>query len=270
MNLPYYQIDAFGSGVFTGNPAGVCLLADWLPDPVLQAIASENNLSETAFVVGREGDFDLRWFTPCLEVDLCGHATLAAAHVIYEHLGWGRSMVRFRTRSGVLAVTREAGLLTMDFPARPAVPCAVPEALEEGLGQVPLFLGKARDYLAVFDSEATVRELRPLPAKLLELDCLGVIVTAPGERSDFVSRFFAPGAGVAEDPVTGSAHCTLTPYWAQRLGRNKLHARQVSGRGGELHCEWRQAEGRVNIAGRAFTYATGFLHVARAETGGGA
>ena len=259
MSIPYYQVDAFADRLFAGNPAGVCLLLDWLPDATLQAIAAENNLAETAFVVPRNGHFDLRWFTPALEMDLCGHATLAPAHVIFQHLGYREAVVRFETRSGRLTVTREQDLLTLDFPARPASPCPAPADLIAGLGTTPVTTAKARDYLAVFESEATVRNLKPDMAALMRLDCLGIIATAPGEQCDFVSRFFAPRAGVPEDPVTGSAHCTLIPYWAERLDRSKMHARQISPRGGELFCEDRGE--RVGIAGRAVTYAIGFLQV---------
>jgi len=259
MSIPYYQVDAFTSHLFSGNPAGVCILTEMLPDAALQAIAAENNLAETAFVVQRDSHFDLRWFTPTLEVDLCGHATLASAHVIFRHLGCRDSAVRFQTRSGLLTVTRNDDLLTLDFPARPAAVCSAPADLVDALGSTPTMTAKARDYLAVFDTEQAVREVRPDMAALMRLDCLGVIITAPGEHSDFVSRFFAPRAGVPEDPVTGSAHCTLVPYWAERLGRSTLHAMQVSQRGGELFCEHRGD--RVGIAGRAVTYSSGILHV---------
>jgi PhzF family phenazine biosynthesis protein len=259
MSIPYYQIDAFTDALFGGNPAGVCLLTDWLPDQTLQSIAAENNLAETAFVVQRDSFFDLRWFTPELEIDLCGHATLASAHVIFRHLGYRASVVRFQTRSGILTVSRDGERLTLDFPARPPVPCDAPPDLSAGLGSTPVIVGKARDYLAVFDSEEAVRNLQPDMEALMRLDSLGVIATAPGKDCDFVSRFFAPRAGVPEDPVTGSAHCTLIPYWAERLGRTKLHARQVSQRGGELFCEHRGD--RVGIGGHAVTYSSGFLHV---------
>ena len=259
MSIPYYVIDAFTGSLFGGNPAGVCLLADWLPDGVLQSIAAENNLAETAFVVQRDSFFDLRWFTPTLEVDLCGHATLAAGHVIFRHLGCRAAVVRFQTRSGGLTVSHNEDLLTLDFPARPAAPCETPQALSEGLRANPSATAKARDYLAVFETEQAVRSLQPDMAALMRLDCLGIIATAPGEQCDFVSRFFAPRAGVPEDPVTGSAHCTLIPYWAERLGRSRLRALQVSPRGGELLCEDRGE--RVGIGGRAVTYSSGFLHV---------
>ena len=259
MSIPYYQVDAFTSTLFSGNPAGVCLLADWLPDQVLQSIAAENNLAETAFVVQKDTSFDLRWFTPTLEMDLCGHATLAPAHVIFRHLGYRGDVVRFQTRAGLLTVTRNEDLLTLDFPARPAATCVTPQELIQGLGCIPTATFKARDYLAVLETEQAVREVRLDMVALVRLDCLGVIITAPGESCDFVSRFFAPGAGVPEDPVTGSAHCTLIPYWAQRLGRSQLRALQVSQRGGELYCDYRGE--RVGIAGRAVTYSSGFLHL---------
>ena len=258
MNIPFYHVDAFPGQGLSGNPAGVCVLADWLPDAALQSIAAENNLAETAFFVLRESPFDLRWFTPTIEVDLCGHATLASAHVIFQHLGYRPSAIRFQTRSGELTVTRNEDLLVLDFPSRPAAACAAPPELIEGLGAPPRFTAKARDYLAVFDSEELVRNLKPDMEVLARLDALGIIVTAPGASSDFVSRFFAPRAGIPEDPVTGSAHCTLIPYWAERLKRDKLRAIQVSARGGELFCENRGE--RVWIAGRAVTYLSGFIH----------
>jgi PhzF family phenazine biosynthesis protein len=259
MNIPYYHVDAFAGRLFSGNPAGVCLLADWLPDGVLQSIGAENNLAETAFVVQRGSTFDLRWFTPTVEVDLCGHATLASAHVIFQHLGYRAPMVRFQTRSGELTVARTEDLLELNFPSRPAAACPAPSDLIEGLGANPAFTAKARDYLAVFDSEETVRNLKPNLTILARLDALGIIATAPGATSDFVSRFFAPRLGIPEDPVTGAAHCTLIPYWAERLKRVKLRALQVSARGGELLCENRGE--RVGIAGRAVTYSSGFLHI---------
>ena len=259
MSIPYYHIDAFTGRLFSGNPAGVCLLTDWLPDAVLQSIAAENNLAETAFAVQRDQSFDLRWFAPAQEMDLCGHATLAAAHVIFRHLGYRASAVSFQTRSGVLTVTRNDEMLTLDFPSRPAAACAAPVELLEALGCAPSATAKARDYLAIFDSEQAIRNLRPDMSALMRLDCMGLIVTAPGEHCDFVSRFFAPRVGVPEDPATGSSHCTLIPYWAQRLGRPQFRALQVSQRGGEFFCEHRGQ--RVGIAGRAVTYSTGFLHV---------
>lgn len=258
MKIPCFQVDAFAGDVFRGNPAAVCLIESWLPDITLQNIAAENNLSETAFVVPRGDEFDLRWFTPAMEVDLCGHATLAAAFVLFSEFsgkGFSRDTVRFYSRSGVLTVSREGEILILDFPSRPAQPCHLPDALERGLGSRPAQVLKSRDYLAVFNSADAVRSLRPDFAGLKNLDCLGVIATAPGEDCDFVSRFFAPAAGVPEDPVTGSAHCSLIPYWAQRLGKDKLSARQISLRGGELFCEL--VGDRVRIGGKAVLYLRG-------------
>lgn len=259
MKLPYYEVSAFTTNPFGGNPAGVCPLEAWLPDSVLLGIAANNNLAETAFTVPRGNDFELRWFTPTVEMDLCGHATLAAASVLFKERGLTGSEVRFHSRSGMLSVARGGDLLTLNFPSRPPVPSDVPEALIRGLGATPKEVFKARDYLAVFFDEAEVHALKPDFAVLKTLDCLGIIATAPGKDCDFVSRFFAPGAGVDEDPVTGSAHCTLIPFWAQRLGKMKLSARQVSARGGELTCEL--AGDRVRIGGRAVHYLCGEIQV---------
>jgi predicted PhzF superfamily epimerase YddE/YHI9 len=260
MDLPYFQVDAFTSRLFAGNAAGVCLLEAWLPDETLQSIAAENNQSETAFLVAREDGYDLRWFTPTTEVDLCGHATLAAAHVLFRHRGVESDEVKFQTKSGEVAVVRRGEVLELDFPSTAGTACDPPGALVKGLGKVPVFTAKSRDYLAVYESEEDVRDLKPDFAELARLDCLGVIATAPGMECDFVSRFFAPKAGVNEDPVTGSAHCTLTPYWAEQIGRSELTARQVSRRGGELSC--RLKDERVMISGRARTYLTGTIHLA--------
>ena len=259
MKLRYYEVSAFTTNPFGGNQAGVCPLDGWLPDAVLQGIAANNNLAETAFTVPRGSDFDLRWFTPAVEMDLCGHATLAAASVLFNQHGLRGDTVRFRSRSGELRVARAGDMLTLDFPSRPPAPCAAPDALIRGLGAKPAEVLKSRDYLAVFSSQAEIAALKPDSAMLKTLDCLGIIVTAPGSDCDFVSRFFAPGAGVDEDPVTGSAHCTLIPYWAQRLSKTKLFARQVSARGGELFCE--HVGDRVRIGGRAVTYLCGEIEV---------
>jgi PhzF family phenazine biosynthesis protein len=254
VKAPYFQVDAFTNKPFSGNPAGVCLLDRWLPDDQLQLIARENGLPETAFVVREKKSFSLRWFTPSIEVDLCGHATLAAAHVLGGHLGFSAPWL-FHSRSGTLTVSRTEDLLTLDFPSRPGEPVSAPSNLLEGLGAIPEMVMRARDYLAVFSSEDQVRDLRPDFAALARLDCLGIIATAPGSDCDFVSRFFAPGAGIPEDPVTGSAHCTLMPYWADRCGREKLFARQISERGGKLWCERRGD--RILIGGHAVTYLEG-------------
>ncbi len=249
MRIPLYQVDAFTAKPFAGNPAAVCPLETWLDDATMQAIAAENNLAETAFFVADGDDFDLRWFTPRIEVDLCGHATLAAAWVLFNRFDWRLSGVDFRTRSGTLTVTRDGDRLAMDFPSR--APVLVPgiDAVAAALGAIPKELLAARDAVALFGGEAEVRALKPDFAKIAALDYFAVIATAPGDDgdADFVSRFFAPKAGVPEDPVTGSAHCTLIPFWAARLGKTKLFARQVSARGGEIWCEHRG--GRVTIAG---------------------
>lgn len=252
MQLRQYQVDAFASRVFEGNPAAVVPLASWLDDTVLQAIAEENNLAETAFFVPSTQGFHLRWFTPVAEVDLCGHATLATAHVLFEHLGHAGPTLTFETRSGNLIVQRQGELLVMDFPARPPSPCTPPAALLKGVGQQPVDVLAADDYVVVFDSEAIIRAMRPDQAQLSRLDLRGVVVTAPGQEVDFVSRFFAPKYGIPEDPVTGSAHCALAPYWATRLGTTTLQARQLSKRGGEVLCE---VQGnRVMLSGRAVTF----------------
>lgn len=255
MKCVQYQVDAFTDRVFHGNPAAVCPLDHWLDDAVLQAIAAENNLSETAFYVPAGDGFHLRWFTPNSEVDLCGHATLATAHVLFSELGHTGTPIRFDTRSGRLTVTQQPdGLLTMDFPAQPPAPCLIPERLVEALGVTPVEVLQADDYIAVLASEAEVRDLKPDMARLQQLELRGVAVTAPGEDDDvdFVSRFFAPKYGIPEDPVTGSAHCELAPYWEAVLSRNPLTARQISARGGELHC--RVKGDRVELAGRTVTF----------------
>lgn len=259
MRLPLYQIDAFTDRRFGGNPAAVVPLAEWLPDAVLQAIAAENNLSETAFFMREGEDYALRWFTPAVEVDLCGHATLASAYAIFRFLEPQRDEVGFRTlTAGRLSVAKRGDLLAMDFPARPAHPCAAPAGLAEALGKAPAAVLAARDILAVYARVEDVEALAPDMSALARLDCYAVIATAPGSGGvDFVSRFFAPRQGIAEDPVTGSAHCTLVPYWAERLGKPALSARQISRRGGELACEL-QGE-RVSIAGRCVLYLEGAI-----------
>ncbi len=252
MKLTQYQVDAFASRAFEGNPAAVCVLESWLDDALLQAVAEENNLSETAFLVASDKGFQLRWFTPVKEVDLCGHATLAAAHVLFHHLAYAEPVVIFETRSGKLFVEKQGEALVMDFPARPPVPVDPPPALIAGLGRRPVEVLAADDYLAVFDSEADIRAIVPDQALLGSLDRRGVIVTAPGADADFVSRFFAPKFGIPEDPVTGSAHCTLAPYWIARLGKNFLRAKQLSRRGGSLDCTLQA--GRVLLSGHAITF----------------
>ncbi len=259
MQIPMYQVDAFTNEVFKGNPAAVCLLDTWLEDPILQAIAAENNLSETAFCLPRGDHYELRWFTPKVEVDLCGHATLACAHVISLYVDSALTTVRFKTQSGDLSVTRQGEMLAMDFPARPATICDAPAELLSGLKQPPKEVLKSRDYLVVYDSEAIIRDLSPDMNLLAQVDATGICVTALGGQTDFVSRFFAPRVGIDEDPVTGSAHCTLIPYWAERLGKNKLSAAQLSSRGGMLMCE--HLNERVQMAGQAVTFFKGSIHL---------
>jgi PhzF family phenazine biosynthesis protein len=259
MKLPLYQIDAFTSRLFGGNPAAVVILDQWLADDVLQAIAAENNLAETAFVVPHEDMALLRWFTPTVEVDLCGHATLAAGHVLLSHLYPSLGRVSFSTLSGVLSVSREEDRLCLDLPARPGTPIEVSDELVSALGARPREAYLARDILAVFETEAAIQTLQPDMALVAALDAFAVIVAAPGSTVDFVSRFFAPRAGIPEDSVTGSAHCTLVPYWAERLGKPKLTAKQLSLRVGELDCEL-QGD-RVAICGRAVEYLRGEINV---------
>jgi PhzF family phenazine biosynthesis protein len=259
MKIPIYQVDAFTSAVFSGNPAAVCLLDSWIDDGLMQSIAAENNLSETAFLVPIGSGFELRWFTPVTEVALCGHATLASAFVLFECRDWPSKSVTFQTRkSGELSVTRRGDLLEIDFPARPACPVVPPAGLAEALRVTPKgVFGSAEDVLVVLESESAVRAVQPDFDALLRVKCRGIIITARGDRSDFVSRFFAPRVGVREDPVTGSAHCVLIPYWAAILGKNVLHALQVSNRGGELFCK--HAGDRVRISGKAVLYLEGAI-----------
>jgi predicted PhzF superfamily epimerase YddE/YHI9 len=258
VTIPFWHVDAFSGSAFGGNPAGVCLLDSWPGPALMQRIAAENNLPETAFLVSRGGGFDVRWFSPTVEIDLCGHATLAAAHVLFSHRNWPGRSIELGSQSGPLVVERRGDLLVLDFPARPALPREPSPALLRGLGGNPIQVLGARDYLAVFASEEEVRALAPDMAQLACIDLMGVIATAPARdpaAADFVSRFFAPGVGIPEDPVTGSAHCTLIPYWSRRLSKKSLHAFQVSARGGELFCE--EAGARVKIGGRAVTYLAG-------------
>jgi PhzF family phenazine biosynthesis protein len=259
MELAMYQVDAFTGRLFGGNPAAVVLLDEELPEPTMQAIATENNLSETAFVLPEDGAYRLRWFTPKVEVDLCGHATLGAAFVLFEIGAAGGDTIRFETKSGTLTVTREGDLLSMNFPSLPPEPVVKTDELVRVLGATPTEVHAARDLMAVFETQEQIIALRPDFVKLALMDPFAVMVTAPGKEVDFVSRFFAPKVGIDEDPVTGSAHCTLIPYWAKRLGKEKLHALQVSKRGGELFGE--QAGDRVTIKGRAVEYLRGRIRV---------
>jgi PhzF family phenazine biosynthesis protein len=261
MTIPIYQADAFTSHLFGGNPAAICPLNEWLSDEIMQKIAVENNLAETAFFVKKGDSFTLRWFTPEYEIDLCGHATLATAHILFTELGYHGDAIHFETvKAGVLTVTRNGDKYNMDFPSRPPIPIETPNGLVEALGgQEPLAVLRSRDFFLVYESEEMIRDVAPDFYTLSKMDTVGVIVTAPGKNVDFVSRFFAPGAGVPEDPVTGSAHCNLIPYWAKKLGKNKLHAYQISQRKGELWCELKGD--RVLMSGNAVTYLKGEIYV---------
>ncbi|PYX39868.1 MAG: isomerase [Acidobacteria bacterium] len=263
MKLPIFQVDAFAGNAFSGNPAAVCPLDTWLPDDVMQAIAEENNLSETAFFV-QEGpeDYKLRWFSPQSEVQLCGHGTLASAFIIFDVLKKGSTRVRFHTCIGTLEVEKDDDYLKMDFPAIPAKPCTdVPKELALGLRPFPSIVldsgatAADRNYFVVYEAEDEVRSAEPDLASLAKLHPAGVCITAPGTQCDFVSRYFAPSYGIPEDPVTGSTHCTLGPYWADRLQKRILRARQVSARGGELIVEPHGL--RVTLKGKAVLYLEG-------------
>ena len=259
MKLPLYQLDAFTSRRFGGNPAAVVPLDAWLPDATLQAIAAENNLAETAYVIARPDVSPLRWFTPTVEVDLCGHATLATAGVLFKYVYPEQDRLAFSTRSGELVVTRDGDWLALDLPSRPGKPVEDTDALAAALGARPREALLARDLLAIFDSEDEVRALRPDFERVAAIDAFAVIASAPGDSVDFVSRFFAPKQGIAEDPVTGSSHCTLTPYWAARQGRNRLTAKQVSERVGDLRCELKG--NHVIIAGQVVEYLRGEIEI---------
>jgi len=257
--IAIYQVDAFTDALFGGNPAAICPLEAWLPEATMQAIAAENNLAETAFFVPEGRGYRLRWFTPAVEVDLCGHATLASAYVIARHLKPEVTEIVFDSASGPLTVTRDGEVFTLDFPSRKPAPFDDKGAVAAALGVVPQEVLKARMLMAVLAGEAEVRAAAPDLAKVKALPGDGLIVTAPGDSVDFVSRYFAPHAGIPEDPVTGSAHCVLTPYWAQRLGKAKLEARQISQRGGKLTVEERGE--RVLISGRVTPYLEGRIRV---------
>jgi PhzF family phenazine biosynthesis protein len=259
MRIPIYQIDAFTKEQFKGNPAAVCPLTEWIKDDLMQDIAAENNLSETAFFVKKNHEYELRWFTPKGEVDLCGHATLASAYVIFTYLDKKITKVIFHTKSGMLEVSREGSLLTMIFPSREGEKCEAPEALIKGLGKRPKEVYQSRDYMSVFETEQEIMSLDLNMDELKKLDGLGVIVTAKGIEVDFVSRFFAPKEGVDEDPVTGSAHCTLIPYWKRVLGKNEFVALQLSERGGKLFCA--DLGEMVKISGEATSYLEGHINV---------
>ncbi len=257
--LTIYQVDAFTSKLFGGNPAAVCPLDSWLPDEVMQKLAAENNLSETAFFVKEDEGYHLRWFTPEFEIDLCGHATLATAFILFNHLNYSTEIIKFRTKSGVLEVWKKEDLLELNFPSRMPQSCEAPEALLKGVNFPPSKVLKSRDYFLVYDDEAVIKQIVPDFAYLNTLDAVGVIVTAASKEVDFVSRFFVSNSVISEDPVTGSAHCNLIPYWAKELNKSTLTAKQLSAREGELFCE-NKGE-RVTIAGKAVLYLKGEFYL---------
>jgi PhzF family phenazine biosynthesis protein len=261
MRIKLYQVDAFTDSVFGGNPAAVCIIDKWLDDTLMQQIAAENNLSETAFAVAKDNTFEIRWFTPNSEVDLCGHATLATAHVLFNHYGFSGEKIVFHTQErGTLGVTMEGNLLTLDFPADPPEKLVVPQQLVDAIGKPPVESYRGRsDYLLIYGTQKDIEEISPDFTRLAEVDIRGIIVTAPGYDTDFVSRFFAPKLGINEDPVTGSAYTTLTPFWAERLGKNSLIARQLSRRRGDLQCKLH--ESRAHISGQAVTYLVGDIEI---------
>jgi len=260
MKIPIYQVDAFTSKVFKGNPAAVCPLDSWPESKILQDIAAENNLSETAFFVGKQDHFEIRWFTPKVEVNLCGHATLASAHVIFHHLNYPKDEIAFLSKSGILKVMKSGKSLILDFPTSKIDLAIITKELTTALGKIPMSAYKAgQKLMALFEDEKTIVAISPDFEKLRNLEYMGVIVTAPGDKVDFVSRFFAPRVGINEDPVTGSAHTVLIPFWSERLGKEKLKALQISARTGELDCTYKVD--RVWIGGQAVTYLVGEIEV---------
>jgi len=259
MKIPIYQIDAFTNIQFKGNPAAICPLDNWISDELMQNIAMENNLSETAFFVKSGSGYELRWFTPKGEIDLCGHATLATSFVIFNYIDKEAQTIDFFTKSGLLQISRTGKLIDMVFPSREGDKIEAPEILVKALGKMPTEVYKSRDYMAVFETEEDIREMAPDMELLKKLDVLGIIVTAKGREADFVSRFFAPRAGVNEDPVTGSAHCTLVPYWKKVLNKSEFTALQLSERTGTLYCT--DLGDRVKMSGEAAAYLEGFINV---------
>ena len=259
MKIPLYQIDAFASKLFEGNPAAVCPLDKWLPDEIMQSIAAENNLSETAFFVPRGNGFHIRWFTPASEVDLCGHATLAAAYILFNTRGYKKDKIEFDSKSGTLTVTKDNEWLVMDFPAQPPVSCDIPEEIIKAFNIEPIECLKSEDFIVVFEREIDIESAHPDFGQLIKLDLRGVIITAKSSRYDFVARFFAPKYGIPEDPVTGSAYTQLAPYWVSKIGSKRFSAKQMSSRGGELTCEL--VGDRVLISGRAVKYLEGTIKI---------
>jgi len=259
MRIPIYQIDAFTNELFRGNPAAVCPLEEWIDDHIMQKIARENNLSETAFFIKKGDLYELRWFTPEFEIDLCGHATLAAAYVIFEYLEKNLNEIGFDTKSGKLKVVKKNTLLSMVFPSREGDKCDITKELVEALGKKPLELYRSRDYMAVFEKEEDIINLNPDMEKLKKLNVFGIIVTSKGNDIDFVSRYFIPDSVIGEDPVTGSSHCTLIPYWRKVLNKDKFVARQLSDRSGILYC--RDLGDKVEISGEAIFYLEGYINI---------
>ncbi|MCW9046609.1 MAG: PhzF family phenazine biosynthesis protein [Gammaproteobacteria bacterium] len=259
MKLPIYQVDAFANKPFEGNPAAVIPLETWLTDDVMQSIAEENNLSETVFFVKQDSGFKIRWFTPCKEVKLCGHATLAAAYVLFDVLGYKEKVVNFDSLSGKLSVSQKDGLITLNFPSQIPVSCDIPEDLIKGLGKKPVACLKSEDYIAVFDSEEELAEIVADHTYLKRLDLRGVVVTSVSHKYDYVARCFAPKYDIPEDAVTGSAYTQLSPYWSTKMLKNKFTAKQISKRGGELFCELKGE--RVLISGKAVMYLQGEIEI---------
>jgi len=261
MKIPIYQVDAFSDSIFGGNPAAVCVIEKWLDEQLMQSIATENNLAETAFVVPKGRDFEIRWFTPDAEVGLCGHATLATAHVLFNHLNYSGEKIGFLSReSGWLFVNKKDEELQLDFPQDTIKAIVTPGSLVEAFGIKPAesYEGKS-DYLLIYDKQHQIERMKPDHSLIVKAGKRGVIISAKGDEVDFVSRFFAPQIGVPEDPVTGSAHTTLAPYWAKRLSKTKLSAKQLSKRGGNLSCELKND--RVLISGKAITYLVGEIQI---------
>ncbi len=257
--MTVYHVDAFTNKLFGGNPAAVCPLQQWLADDVMQKLAAENNLSETAFFVKDGEDFFIRWFTPEFEIDLCGHATLASAFVLFYQLNYAANVIRFNSKSGLLEITRKDDLIELNFPSRPPVECEIPELLLKGVSIAPVAVLKSRDYFLVYDSEEDIRNIKPDYSYLNQLDSIGIIVTAPGRQVDFVSRFFVPNSIIGEDPVTGSAHCNLIPYWSKKLNKTAMVAKQLSAREGDLYCELHGE--RVTMAGNGVLYMKGEFYL---------
>ena len=261
MKLPIYQVDAFTDRLFAGNPAAVCLLEQWLPSEQMLKIAQENNLAETAFCLQKKDTFFIKWFTPEIEMDLCGHATLATAHVLFQYHHPELDLLRFQSNSGALTVGREGEYYQLDFPSRDPKPTELPAVILEGIGLAPQAVFKARDYVLLYDTQEQIESIQPDEALLntINIDPGGIIVTAPGNEVDFVSRFFTPQASIFEDPVTGSAHCSLIPFWSKRLNKQRMIAHQISSRGGVLQVEHKGE--RVGIGGKAVTYLKGTIQI---------